>query len=171
MYRAAREHDDDDDDGDHDLAIDSYRYTDRQMNHLVEVELVAGSSAEDTFLHCGFTWRDFYSWARGKIVLVWITPDVCFDMTSIDIDFHSDVRSFLSVCIEVNEGNTSKKPNYLGVCARSEAHVSRYYPARPGIDSATMVRMTQCIAHAAACSGQQYFEHKQTTYPDLRCDS
>jgi hypothetical protein len=33
---------------------------DRQMNRLVELELITGSSAEDTFLHCGFTWSDFY---------------------------------------------------------------------------------------------------------------
>jgi hypothetical protein len=49
-------------------ALERDRADDRRMNRLVELELaVTGSPVEDTFLHCGFKWSDFYSWARGKI--------------------------------------------------------------------------------------------------------
>jgi hypothetical protein len=65
----ARERDDDDDDS----SIDSF--TDREMNRLVELELITGSLA-DAFLNREFTWSDFYSWAEGKIV--WVSPDVFF---------------------------------------------------------------------------------------------
>jgi hypothetical protein len=54
-----------------------------EVDGLVEVELIAGSSAEDAFLHCGFTWSDYYSFARGK--MVWISPGVFFDSIGIGI--------------------------------------------------------------------------------------
>jgi hypothetical protein len=42
----------------------------------------------------------------------------------IDIDFQTEYKRFLTVKIEANEGNTSKKSNFLHVCARSEAHAT-----------------------------------------------
>jgi hypothetical protein len=98
---------------------------DRQMNRLVELELITGSSAEDTFLHCGFTWSDFYSWARGKIV--WISPDVFFDLCFTfytRFQMETDHRSFLHVGIEANEEDTSQESKFLTVCASSEAHAT-----------------------------------------------
>jgi hypothetical protein len=79
-----------------------------KIENVVELELVTGSAVEDIFLHRGFQWRDFYApWAHGKIV--WISPDVFFDMGAIDSnDFQTDYRSFLVVKFEANEGNTSK---------------------------------------------------------------
>jgi hypothetical protein len=93
---------------------------DRQMNRLVELELVTGSSVEDTFLHCGFTWSDYYSWARGKIV--WMSPDVFFDLTGIGTNFQTDYRRFLSARVVPNEEDTSQVSITLRVYARSEAH-------------------------------------------------
>jgi hypothetical protein len=89
------------------------------IDGLVELELVAGSSAEDTFLLCGFTWSDFYLWARGKIV--WISPDFYFDLTSIDTDFQLEYRSFLTVTADED---TSEDPEFVCVCASSEAHAT-----------------------------------------------
>jgi hypothetical protein len=51
--------------------------TEEQIDGLVELELITGSSAEDTFLHSGFTWSDFFSWACGK--MVWIGPGFFFN--------------------------------------------------------------------------------------------
>jgi hypothetical protein len=93
-----------------------------EMNRLVELELITGSSVEDTFLHCGFIWSDYYSWARGK--MVWISPDVFFDLTKIDMHFQTEYRTFLEVCIEANEEDTSEESKSLYVCARSEAHAT-----------------------------------------------
>jgi hypothetical protein len=85
LYHAARERYDEDDDGDEDEDEDGddvfifYGDTDRQMSSLVELELAVTGSSEDTFLHCGFTWNDFYSWARGK--MVWLSsPDIFSDL-------------------------------------------------------------------------------------------
>jgi hypothetical protein len=95
---------------------------DIEGEEIVELELITGSSVEDTFLHCGFMWSDYYSWARGK--MVWISPDVFFDLTEIDTGFQTEYRSFLEVCIEANEEDTSEESKSLYVCARSEAHAS-----------------------------------------------
>jgi hypothetical protein len=106
----ARERDDDDENED-------------EMNDLVELELVTGSSVEDTFLHCGYTWSDYYSWADGK--MVWLSPDVFFDSTWIDTSFQTEYRSFLAVHIIVpNEEDTSQELKYVHVNARSEAHAT-----------------------------------------------
>jgi hypothetical protein len=38
------------------------RYDDEEeeeIDSLMELELITGSSAEETFLHCGFPWSDF----------------------------------------------------------------------------------------------------------------
>jgi hypothetical protein len=86
LYRA-RERDDDEDDDE--------EYNDQRMNDLVELELVTGSSLEDTFLHCGLTWSDYYSFARGK--MVWLSPDVFFDSYGIGTNFQTDYREFLTV--------------------------------------------------------------------------
>jgi hypothetical protein len=97
--------------------------TDRRFNHLVELELITlGSSAEDTFLHCGYTWSDFYSFAHGKIV--WISPDVFFNMTEVYTGFQTEYRSFLDVNIKPNEDDTSQESKSLRVHARSEAHAT-----------------------------------------------
>jgi hypothetical protein len=120
----AREPDDEDEDNDGDeddeSSIDSS--TEREMNSLVELELVTGSSAEDILLYREFKWGDFYSWARGKIV--WISPHVFFDLTgSFDImDFESDYRFFLAVGIVPNEEDTSEESKSLYLCASSTAH-------------------------------------------------
>jgi predicted ArsR family transcriptional regulator len=45
LYRA-RERDEDENEDE---------YADRRMNALVELEMITGSSAEDTFLHSGFS--------------------------------------------------------------------------------------------------------------------
>jgi hypothetical protein len=104
------------------------------LDHLVELELVTASSAEDTFLHCGFTWSDFYSWARGKIV--WISPDVFFDLSRVNTRFQTDYGSFLSVHAVPNEEDTSEEEDTSGeedtseesefvvVYASSEAHAT-----------------------------------------------
>jgi hypothetical protein len=112
LYRARERGDDDDDD---DL------FFGRQFG-IVELELVTGSSVEDTFLHCGFTYSDFYSSARGKVV--WISPHAFFHLAGIyvDIDFQTDYRTFLTVGIEASEEDTSQDPDSVGVCASSEAH-------------------------------------------------
>jgi hypothetical protein len=93
------------------------RADDRRMNRLVELELaVTGSSVEDIFLHCGFTWSDFYSWARGK--MVWISPDVFFNLTGIRTSFQTEYRTFLEVRIVPSEEYS------LRVYARSEANAT-----------------------------------------------
>jgi hypothetical protein len=79
FYRA-REHDYDDDD--------------EEMRSLVELELITGSSAEDTFLHCGFTWSDCYSFGHGKIVWM-ISPYVFFDLTRDKTASQVDYQLFL----------------------------------------------------------------------------
>jgi hypothetical protein len=101
MNCAAREREDDEDD------------TEEEMNRLVELELITGSSVEDTFLHCGFSWNDFYSWAHEKIV--WIRPDVFFDFTKNVTGFQTVYQRFLTVYIVPNE------EDLLHVYARSEA--------------------------------------------------
>jgi hypothetical protein len=100
LYRA-RERDDDDDSDD-----EEYVYNDRRINDLVELELITGSSAEDTFLHSGFALSDFYSWARGKIV--WISTHVFFDLSRIATCFQTEYRSILTVNILPNEEDTSR---------------------------------------------------------------
>jgi hypothetical protein len=92
------------------------------MNRLVEIELITGSSVEDTFLHGGYTWSDFHSVADGKIV--WVSPDVFFDLSRVRTSFQTDYRSFLTVYIEANEEDTSQESEFLRVCARSEAHAT-----------------------------------------------
>jgi hypothetical protein len=93
------------------------------MQHLVELELITGSSAEDTFLHRRFTLSDFYSLACGKIV--WISPDVFFEFyPGICMDFQNDYLSFLEVDIVPNEEDTRQQTISLRVCARSEAHAT-----------------------------------------------
>jgi hypothetical protein len=113
LYRA-RERDDDEDDDE--------EYNDQRMNDLVELELVTGSSLEDTFLHCGLTWSDYYSFARGK--MVWLSPDVFFDSYGIGTNFQTDYREFLTVIIAPNEEDTSQASKFVHVCARSEAHAT-----------------------------------------------
>jgi hypothetical protein len=122
LYHAARErYDEDDDDDDDGFIFDEY--TDREMNHLVELELITGSSAEDTFLHCGLTWSDFYSFGRGKIV--WINPDVFFDLSRIDTGLQTEYEYFLYVRIVVpNEEDTRQESQCLYVYASSEAHAT-----------------------------------------------
>jgi hypothetical protein len=93
-----------------------------EMDALVEMELVTGSSAEDTFLHCGLTWSDYSSWAHGKIV--WISPHVFFTMTDVYTNFQTEYRPFLRVIIVPNEEDTSQESKPLYVCARSEAHAT-----------------------------------------------
>jgi hypothetical protein len=93
LYHAAREGIDDEDDSDYD--------EEEAMEALVELELVTGSSAEDTFLHSGFSWRDYYSFGHGKIV--WLSPDVFFNSTWIDTSFQTEYRRFLTVYIHANE--------------------------------------------------------------------
>jgi hypothetical protein len=110
MNCAAREREDDEDD------------TEEEMNRLVELELITGSSVEDTFLHCGYTWSDFYSWAAGKIV--WISPDVFFNLAGIRTGFQTVYRRFLHVHMFPNEEDTSEESEFLHVCARSEAHAT-----------------------------------------------
>jgi hypothetical protein len=51
--------------------------TEEQIDGLVELELITGSSAEDTFLHSGFKRSDFFSWACGK--MVWIGSGFFFN--------------------------------------------------------------------------------------------
>jgi hypothetical protein len=120
LYRARERGDDDDDD---DL------FFGRQFG-IVELELVTGSSVEDTFLHCGFTYSDFYSSARGKVV--WISPDVFFSTTWIDTDFQTEYRSFLTVYIAgANREDTNEYSEFFKVCARSERtqrlHLTFYF--------------------------------------------
>jgi hypothetical protein len=94
-----------------------------EMNRLVELELIStGYSAEDTFLHCGFSWSDYYSFAHGK--MVWISPDVFFDLTEIDTGFQTDYRSFLAVHIVPNEEDTSQELKCVYVYASSEARAT-----------------------------------------------
>jgi hypothetical protein len=97
-------------------------FTQEQIDGLVELELITGSSVEDTFLHRGYTWRDFFSWAYGK--MVWISPDVFFDSSGINTNFQTDYRSFLLVYMEANEEDTSQEPKFLLIYARSEAHAT-----------------------------------------------
>jgi hypothetical protein len=99
-----------------------FDYVQRQIDAFVELELITGSSVEDTFLHCGFTWNEFYSWARGKIV--WISPQVFFDLSRFDTGLQTDYHFFLEVTIEPNEDDTRQKPKRLYVCASSEAHAT-----------------------------------------------
>jgi hypothetical protein len=94
---------------------------DREYEGLVEVELIAGSSAEDTFLHCGFWWSDFYSWADGKIL--WISPYVFVRWVFIDTRFQTEYNYFLEVKIEANEEDTCQNSK-LYVCARSKAYAT-----------------------------------------------
>jgi hypothetical protein len=94
LYRARERGDDEDDGSDSDDE-------EEEIDSLVELELITGSSEEDTFLHCGYTWSDYYSWARGKIV--WISPDVFFDINTILLDFQTEYRPFLEVHILPNE--------------------------------------------------------------------
>jgi hypothetical protein len=93
------------------------------MSSLVELELITGSSAEDIFLHRGFSWSDYYSFAQGK--LVWMSPDIFFGLNGIDSDtFQWDYRSFLTVRIVPNDEDTSQEPEFLCVSASSEAHAT-----------------------------------------------
>jgi hypothetical protein len=112
LYRA-RERDEDENEDE---------YADRRMNDLVELELITGYSAEDTFLHSGLTWSDYYSWARGK--MVWLSPDVFFNMAGVLTHFQTEYRRFLIVRIEANEEDTSEEAEFLHVYARSEAHAT-----------------------------------------------
>jgi hypothetical protein len=116
LYRARERYDDDDEDeeNDDDSSIDSF---DQE-----QLELITGSSAEDTFLHCGFKWSDFYSWADGK--LVWLSPAVFFDLSPVATNFQTDCREFLQVDIVPNEEDTSQELTYVHVYARSEAHAT-----------------------------------------------
>jgi hypothetical protein len=109
LYRA-REQDHDD------SSIDSS--ADREMNSLVELELVTGSSAEDILLHRGFKWSDFYSRAHGKIV--WISPDVFFDSSQVDMGFQMDYQAFLYVAIVPNDEESTS----LWLYASSVAHAT-----------------------------------------------
>jgi hypothetical protein len=117
------DHDDDDEDEDEDeeSSVDGC-YKTLKMRDLVELELIPGFSAEDILLHRGFKWSGFYSWARGKIV--WISPDVFFDMTSFATDFQRDYRPFLKVSTIPNEDDTSKVSKSLWLFASSEAHAT-----------------------------------------------
>jgi hypothetical protein len=101
---------------------DLYPARERDVNRFVELELVTGSSVEDTFLHCGYTWSDYYSWAHGKIV--WLSPDVFFNSTWIDTGFQTEYRPFPTVDIVPNEEDTSQESKYVFVYARSEAHAT-----------------------------------------------
>jgi hypothetical protein len=110
LYRAARE------------LYEELEEEEEEMDALVELELITGYSAEDTFLHCGLTWSDYSSWAHGKIV--WISPDVFFNMTDVYTGFQTDYRRFLTVDIAPNEEDTSHASKSLHVFARSEAHAT-----------------------------------------------
>jgi hypothetical protein len=114
LYYALVERDDDD---------DNLWGTEEQIDGLVELELITGSSAEDTFLHSGFTWSDFYAWARGK--MVWILgPDVFFDLSWIRPGFQTDYRSFLEVTTVPNDEDDTSQESKLRVYASSEAHAT-----------------------------------------------
>jgi hypothetical protein len=117
------DHDDDDEDEDEDeeSSVDGC-YKTLKMRDLVELELIPGFSAEDILLHRGFKWSGFYSWARGKIV--WISPDVFFDMIFFATDFQRDYRPFLKVSTIPNEDDTSKVSKSLWLFASSEAHAT-----------------------------------------------
>jgi hypothetical protein len=119
LYRAAREHD----------------RREEEMNRLVELELIStGSSVpvEDTFLHCGFSWSDYYSFGHGKIVWLspdvflklWLNPDVLFHSAEIDTNFQTEYRSFLTVRMRRRRIRVSQGSEYLRVYARSEAHAT-----------------------------------------------
>jgi hypothetical protein len=107
LHRAARERGDD------------VRVTEEEVDGLVELELITGYSAEDTFLRRGFMWSDFHSWAGGK--MVWISPDVCFDLSPLNPYFQTEYRTFLTVDIILSndEDDTSQESEYLRVLARS----------------------------------------------------
>jgi hypothetical protein len=107
LYRASRRRANDDEE-------------EEEMNRLVELELITGSSVEDTFLHSGFSWSDYYSWAHGKIV--WLSPDVFFNSTWIDTNFQTDYRRFPTVDIVPNEED--EDPEFLHVHASSKAHAT-----------------------------------------------
>jgi hypothetical protein len=64
------------------------------FSDLVEVELTEGC-AEEILLHRGFTWEDFYSAANGKIV--WINPNVFFNLSLFDTSYQHDYERFLFV--------------------------------------------------------------------------
>jgi hypothetical protein len=108
LYYAARERD------------ERSRGFEEEADGLVEVELITGSSAEDTFLHCGFTWSDYYSFAHGK--MVWISRDAFFDSNWISMDIHLDFQRFLTV--NINEANEESKQD-VDVFARSKAHAKK----------------------------------------------
>jgi hypothetical protein len=110
LYHPARERDDDDD-------SDGEEYTDRRMNDLVELELITGSSAEDTFLHCGFMLSDYYSFAHGKIV--WISPDVFFNMTDVYTGFQTEYRSFLDVKTVPNDEDDTSQARTRAIVVQS----------------------------------------------------
>jgi hypothetical protein len=82
------------------------RYSDQyqeDFNNLVEVELTEECVAGEILLHRGFTWKDFYSVANGKIV--WINPDVFFDLSLIGTRYQRDYRRFLTVSAGGLESN------------------------------------------------------------------
>jgi hypothetical protein len=111
LYRAARER------------AHAVWATEEEIDALVELELITGSSVEDTFLHCGFTWSGFYSWARGK--MVWLSPDVFFSLSGVYKGPQTEYRRFLSVRTKANdEEDTSQESKSLHVFARSEAHTT-----------------------------------------------
>jgi hypothetical protein len=109
LYRAARERG------------DCPHVHEEEMNNLVELELITGSSSEDTFLHRGFSWSEFYSFGLGK--MVWLSPDVFFNMAGVLTYFQTEYRSFLSVSIAPN-GSDEESDACLRVHARSEAHAT-----------------------------------------------
>jgi hypothetical protein len=82
---------------------DQYRERQEDFNDLVEVELTQGCVAGEILLHRGFTWKDFYSVANGKIV--WINPDVFFDLSLIGTRYQRDYRRFLTVSAGGLESN------------------------------------------------------------------
>jgi hypothetical protein len=105
LYRAARD--------------DDEWVTEDEIDGLVELELVTGSSAEDIFLHSR-SWSDFHSWADGKIV--WLSPDVFFDFTK--FEFPTLYQRFLTVYIQANEEDTIQDSKSIFVWASSEAHAT-----------------------------------------------
>jgi hypothetical protein len=85
------------------------------IERLDEVEFTGGS-AEDILLHRGFTWIDFISAARGKIV--WINEDAFFNLDSEMMH----VFDFLTVFTAFD--STSESNGLVKVCASSLEHAT-----------------------------------------------
>jgi hypothetical protein len=116
--RPAREADEDDYDEDD---YDEDEHVRRIVESLDEVQLTGGS-AEDILLHRGFTWIDFVSAARGKIV--WINVDAFFnfdsDLMNIVKYDESPYDDFLTAFV----GTSESTDRLVQVCASSLEHAT-----------------------------------------------